>query len=534
MCPERIKSDTYFAFSSLISHPRPVLLLVVAINALRLKPAAMWEAIKTDLSEFLTSASAEGESVLNSLDQSIDSLDDNLIHSTVEAQNNAIDSNDIYIHDYEESSEVEAVRLAGMMETYTEPLVREALDRSDLKDLSYETNDTSCESFGSEDDEELFDERQVEKFLDEFNLGSHTEEILQLLHPLVPLAFSENDEHHIPRDDDQGETAVESQLTPLQIQYKQLVPRTITHEQFWTRYYFRCSPALISERNEYRAKIQKRRRQMGIMALNETALNIGKSAASLFKNVSGVVGAVGESLGEATKELRMHHPSGRPPFVRTALDEDDDEYIEGEEASDDEQNDSEEEASLGWGSESEEEVCVGGEDGSIHDEVAFGIGTPMHPTPLKFESIDIVKLRRTLMQAENERNNMMQMVEERNEEIVRLKCFLEEKCRADPCNVDATLDQLQHVAGRLRTATALKGAQAIINGMKKEIEDIKFANAAAELRRLHHDEGFKHKDLRTKLDKLKHKIEQLELQKQKADERISRLIQQKQDAETSV
>eukprot|EP00956_Cyclotella_meneghiniana_P002518 scaffold2883_cov76-Cyclotella_meneghiniana.AAC.1 len=105
--------------------------------------------MKTDLTEFLTSASAEGETVLNSLDQTINSLDEKLNHSNVDDGNNvSIDANDYYVnyeHDYEESPEEEAVRLAGLEETYTEPLLTNPVDCSDLKEVSYETQDTSYE-----------------------------------------------------------------------------------------------------------------------------------------------------------------------------------------------------------------------------------------------------------------------------------------------------------------------------------------------------------------------------------------------------
>ena len=482
----------------------------------------MWAAIKTDLSEFLTSASAESESVLNSLDQTIDSLDEKLNHSDVIDENNAIDANDLYAYDYEESPEEEAVRLAGLVETYAEPLVVEDVEKSDLKELSYETNDTSYEIHDSENDEELFEERQIEQFLVSFDLETHSEEIAQLLHPLIPI-----------QSDDEEEAAAAIALTPLQRQYQHLVPQTISHEDFWTRYYFRCNPALIYERNEHKTKLQEQQRLLDVGALNEAALNIGKSAASLFKNVSGAMGAVGESLGEATKELRLHQSSGRPPFVTTALDEDDDEYIEGEEES--EGGEESEEASLGWGSESEEEVDIGldNEDQSIHDEVAFGNGPTMPATPLKLESIDVVKLRRTLMQVESDRNDVMQMVEERNEEIVRLKCMLEQKPRAASNSESEMINKLQHEAKCLRMSVDLQRAQATIDELKMKIEASKNANAHAELDRLVQEECNKHNALRVKLDECKSKLEQLEIQNQGTDELISKLLVQKQKTESS-
>jgi hypothetical protein len=484
----------------------------------------MWAAIKTDLSEFLTSASAESESALNSLDQTIDSLDEKLNHSdVVDNENNAIDANDVYVHDYEETPDEEAVRLAGLPKTFIEPLVVEALDRSDTKEVSYETNDTSYESYDSDhDDEEVFEQRQIDQFLESFDIKSHADEIAELLHPVLPAVDSlDKDEQQNDSDSAQelhSEVAVAAaELTPLQIQYQQLVPQTITHQEFWTRYYFRCNPALISERNEHKRNLQERQRQLDLGALNEAAVNIGKSAVSLFKNVSGAMGAVGESLGEATRELRMHQSSGRPPFVTTALEEDDDEYIEGEEDA----NVEEDETSLGWDSDSEkEEVSIGGdgrsdEDDSIHDEVAFDTEASTPPTPLKLESIDVVKLRRTLMHAESERNNMMLMVEERNEEIMRLKCALEQKPQT---NEQGTLGELEAEVKCLRNAVALKNAQVSVNELKTIIDAIKTANAASNLSTLLQEELSKQEILQQTLNEYEEKIKQLELQTQRADE----------------
>eukprot|EP00956_Cyclotella_meneghiniana_P005658 scaffold7287_cov41-Cyclotella_meneghiniana.AAC.3 len=263
-------------------------------------------------------------------------------------------------------------------------------------------------------------------------------------------------------------------------------------------------------------------------ALNEAAAQITKSAANLFRNVSGAVGAVGDSIGEATRELRLHQSSGRPPFVMTAMEDDDDEYIEGE----GDAIDAEEEASLGWESESEEEVTIDcDEDDSIHDEVAFveGISTPH--TPLNLESIDVVKLRRTLMHVESERNNIMQMVEERNEEIVRLKCMLEQKDQTDS-RKDDTLHKLRNEAKCLRTAVALRSAQATIRELETSVEALKNAKYSSSLEHFIKEENVKQKELQSKLDEYKDKLEQLERQKQEADARISQLVMKKPNGST--
>ena len=141
------------------------------------------------------------------------------------------------------------------------------------------------------------------------------------------------------------------------------------------------------------------------------AMNVGISAASLLAGV-------GEKVKGATTSIRMHQSMGRPPFVMAAVEDDDDEYVEGEEYSDDGQEEEEEEL-LGW-SESEEEEE---ESDSGDDEVDF---TNEGQFQLPLESLDVVKMRESLKNAEEERNQCMQLVEDRNQEISKLKLSLDQ------------------------------------------------------------------------------------------------------------
>ena len=142
------------------------------------------------------------------------------------------------------------------------------------------------------------------------------------------------------------------------------------------------------------------------------AMNVGISAASLLAGV-------GEKVKGATTSIRMHQSMGRPPFVMAAVEDDDDEYVEGEEYSDDGQEEEEEEELLGW-SESEEEEE---ESDSGDDEVDF---TNEGQFQLPLESLDVVKMRESLKNAEEERNQCMQLVEDRNQEISKLKLSLDQ------------------------------------------------------------------------------------------------------------
>eukprot|EP00574_Skeletonema_japonicum_P010091 CAMPEP_0201722464 /NCGR_PEP_ID=MMETSP0593-20130828/6840_1 /ASSEMBLY_ACC=CAM_ASM_000672 /TAXON_ID=267983 /ORGANISM="Skeletonema japonicum, Strain CCMP2506" /LENGTH=375 /DNA_ID=CAMNT_0048213427 /DNA_START=27 /DNA_END=1154 /DNA_ORIENTATION=- len=144
--------------------------------------------------------------------------------------------------------------------------------------------------------------------------------------------------------------------------------------------------------------------------ISDAAMNVGKTAASFLSGV-------GEKVGGAATSMRMHQSMGRPPFVMTAVEDDDDEYVEEEEYSGE---DDEEEEELGW-SESDEEEEV--EEDSGDDEVDFTNEGTSH---LPLESLDVVKMRESLKKAEEERNQCMQLVEDRNQEICKIKLALDQ------------------------------------------------------------------------------------------------------------
>lgn len=142
--------------------------------------------------------------------------------------------------------------------------------------------------------------------------------------------------------------------------------------------------------------------------ISDAAMNVGKTAASFLSGV-------GEKVGGAATSMRMHQSMGRPPFVMAAVEDDDDEYVEEEEYSGE---DDEEEEELGWSESDEEE-----EEDSGDDEVDFTNEGTSH---LPLESLDVVKMRESLKKAEEERNQCMQLVEERNQEICKMKLALDQ------------------------------------------------------------------------------------------------------------
>jgi hypothetical protein len=138
-----------------------------------------------------------------------------------------------------------------------------------------------------------------------------------------------------------------------------------------------------------------------------------------------------------------------------ALSGDDDEYyLEGEEeeeegadwdakeggetmigrmnSADDERGDHDVDGDTGEEVDRDESESEGIDD--EEEEVLFLYSSPRPPrkhVALELESLDVVKMRRRLMEAEEQRNVLMQMVERRNEEICKLRCVMEQRRQRD-------------------------------------------------------------------------------------------------------
>lgn len=352
--------------------------------------------------------------------------------------NLGVDFNDILFNndvedEVETTPEIEAARRCELVETFTEPLVGlleeseiEGGDEGDEAKTASAANESTGvdENSGSDSsndisrEEELIDEeedaierKEVQQFLHAFDVEAHTQEISQLL-----------------------STEDDTTLTPLQEHFQTLVPQTVSYRDFWARYYYRCDPTRIArqwERQEHfdnlRQLKQQERRERAIKEVSDAAMSIGKSAASFLKGgwsgAAEAITAAGDLVEETATSLRVHQSQGRPPFVMSAVEDDDDSYYEEEE----DEEVGEDEGGLGWSSdeqadEEEDDVC------DVTEEVNFlEVSLTEDGQPLKLESLDVVRLRQSLVDAEGERNRLMQMVEERNEEMFRLRTALEQQ-----------------------------------------------------------------------------------------------------------
>lgn len=413
--------------------------------------------------------------------------------------------------------ESEAERRCELVETFTEPLLLDndvadddynsQSDRTDCNEQKNNEIDTSSENakdpvppkeceggnnIGSRDssdkkireidieeassgdssiDEEEMELKEIQHFLETFDIEAHTEEISQLLR-------TPSLEENAPSSNDSMDD-IHASVTPLQYNFQTLVPTTVSYTDFWTRYYYRCDPHRIAHQWKRREQIEellqtKRRRererklaevQREVADAAQTAVDLTKSAASMLKGglawsrdvATEAVEDVVEQAGEVVYVLRGKQSMGRPPFVMGVTDDgDDDSYYEDEEEIDlemedgaldvfyEDDNNAEDGTSTGGYEEDEGDEDAGEEEVNFQDVSILADN----------ESLDVVKLRQSLIHAEDQRNVMMGMVEERQEEINKLRSALEHHRSAN------TVDN----SGASDTE---------VNGLKMEVEWLK-------------------------------------------------------------
>lgn len=199
----------------------------------------------------------------------------------------------------------------------------------------------------------------------------------------------------------------------------------------------------------------------GILSLKSSVSAVSAVAADVL------TGAIEEAHASMTTSLIMSAGAGRPPFVLTAADEDEDEYFE---------NNGDEmtmmkfvTTSEGGGGDSEQNIDD--EDEEVHFLEAPTNTDPRRlNTPLKLESLDVVKMRQRLMRAEEQRNLLMQMVDGRNEEICKLRYDLEQRKQRRSCRQasDSNSDAIDHQKCGGSGSRCSGGER--IQGLKRELE----------------------------------------------------------------
>jgi len=265
------------------------------------------------------------------------------------------------------SEEQEAIRRMKLEETYTSPLQN-----------------------AEEEDEEEETKKAVEEYLANFQIDEKTQDI-------------------------SGE--LEKYPDSLQPMFERLVPTTVSYNDFWQRYFYRCDVERIQD--EWAAAEERER--------HERAQAVTHSLQGVRTFLGGAVQVVSKTLSEVDKEQDgedaekqvgvspflgstaaanakggFFNSVGRPPFVlNTAVDEEDDDDNEARTEDDEEE--------LGWDDEEDE---GGDEDDGNDDE---------EEEHIEFKDVATEKLQEQLKTALEERDMLHQTVEMQTKEIAALK-----------------------------------------------------------------------------------------------------------------
>ena len=217
----------------------------------------MWAALKSDISEVISSIKEEGAAVLD--DGNPDEVSSTSLSSSGEPTTTTVSynnddtiimddvmlmeaSNDVVQDSTEEiTAEDHVALLRGTVDTYLEPLVPwetngQKSSSSQSTDPSNNNNDNSKEEVLDQTSDDSVEEKQ---FLEQFHIEEKTEEIAVLL-----------------------ETYPET----VKALFETYVPQTVTYQQFWQRYFFRCDVPRVENQwrkiEEEKAERERRRREM--------------------------------------------------------------------------------------------------------------------------------------------------------------------------------------------------------------------------------------------------------------------------------
>ena len=371
----------------------------------------MWKNLRSDLTEFVSTVTNDTTDALNRMDENFPDTERDLLNTSNADASTKTDDSSNYNNNSNNQSSVEeddddeddddlaaeieeCERRMKLKETFTTPLLPEKKTKNtstaastpitekeggatgsdgdgkeeekekaadDSKDDSKEDEAATDEDGGDDDgeDEEAVDddeEEEVRAFLESFSLEAKKDEIA---------------------------SSLEAYPDTLKVWFEELVPKEVTHEEFWQRYFYRCDPERVAA--EWAADEER------AAANRNQAVKMGLTAVSNF--LGGAVQAVSASLAE--DDAGENDPNAvpitrRPPFVMSADSGDEDE----------------EEVELGWDDDDDEE-----EDDDDGDE----------QNQIEFQDAAVEKLQEQLKTAIEERDLLHQTVEMQTKEIAALK-----------------------------------------------------------------------------------------------------------------
>lgn len=236
--------------------------------------------------------------------------------------------------------------------TQDEIAVEEETDDNDIHEENNDEDDDNSVANDYQVDVDQ-DEQDIKLFLETFDVQSKTEEIGKLL----------------------------AEQPFLSQHFDNLVPISVSYEQFWQRYFYRCDPHRIVKEWQEEEELARLHRQELIDKGVKSVQNIFGGALKAIKNVTYSNGARRRGGGSSSSSIYEKYQAeleeqqramlkdnngadnvkgrrgilgmfgGRPPFVmNTAESDEDDEFFKNDVGEDEE-----EEEELGWGSDDEED-----------------------------------------------------------------------------------------------------------------------------------------------------------------------------------
>mmetsp|Transcript_265 Transcript_265/g.437 ORF Transcript_265/g.437 Transcript_265/m.437 type:complete len:977 (-) Transcript_265:217-3147(-) len=570
----------------------------------------MWSALRSDLKEFATTIATDGHAIRDKIETNLiptnnsdaddnddDVIDDSYNQDLVIGEHGEVaylagDHDDFRAVNgplYE--AKREAQRRAELEETYLTPLLTSEVNGSktgylsrkkgSVEDIAKERNQ---EEFGTNPEEETLKfepsplpvEENVTDPHEEAKDTFQQEETIKDSEVISDAAAVTDDNQEEDRNDqfsavegggDDDPDVIEF-LNSFQIEsktndigeilakypdtigllFEDLVPVTVTYEQFWQRYYYRCDPERIQlewelererikqERKEF---IDKGKNTVKILfggalkvikgtAVNKVTNDAGQENESIYEKYQAELEQKRKALQEASSlgiqdqkqdnSTKIKSTGGfgalfanvRPPFVmNTAVDDEDDDINSQDDvnASDldadteDDADQEQEEEDFGWGSD-EEEISVEEEEG---DDVTEGTEEVVFSSNALEESKTMQQLQLELAAALEKNKNLEKIVRDQQEQL-RVQ------------SEDGIDSNIQSELEKLKLELFSKDSElAAVKASLEEIEDDKT-----------HEQNFELKHLRSELQR-----KELQLEKFQETFREADAMQDEEDAKDS-
>lgn len=386
----------------------------------------MWQAIKSDLSDFVNTISEDAENTLQSIDSKLqrdESSEDDVNNGVIlDEYGNAVilddgsetkgqfrDLTNFEMHGEISSAADEVAWLRSLKETYSVPLLPTGEDdiEDDIEEDGSKDNDDKEKDSGEKKNETKSVDESYEPIVDFTILDDEEiEEIQYFISSFSMQSYSPQIEQVLERYDE-----------TTKVFHEMLVPDQVSERNFWMRYFYRCD----LDRVEYKWESEKvKARQELIQNGISSVKNFFGGAVKAVATASQEIDTHMENYEQALNKENEAQANGggiagvflrnRPPFVMNTRVDDND--------VDDDEEEYESEEELGWDDDEEDEE----ENNSQNDEKIHQLEQERDSlqATIKMQSSEIEELQQKLAV-------FMSPTDESEETVVEQKLKLIEK-----------------------------------------------------------------------------------------------------------